>query len=269
MPSVKPITFIIPAKNRVEFLKTAIASVLNQTINCQVFVVDDGSSPPLSTALGSIPGNVSIIRNNSSLGPAQARNHGLKMVHTPYVAFLDSDDYLDPEFAKTSIGYLTAHPHLIGTTCLTHRVYEKGFKLGSLLKIIPFNLLRDVLLIICRFLGRVPKSAPFLCLITPMVFKTKEINRLSFDPEFRFCEDWMFIFQVLKRGNIGIINKRLAYYRYSPASFTFEEYRKNRKYEQKSYYYLKLIRNLTAQYPRSLLLQLFRLYTQLFLIKGA
>jgi len=269
MPTDKLITFIIPAKNRVDYLKTAIASVLNQSISCRIIVVDDGSSPSLSTALGSLTKDITIIRNKSSLGPGEARNQGLRQARTPFVAFLDSDDYLDPAFAEQSIKFFTTHPDLIGTTSLTHRVYEKGFKLGSLLKIISFNLLRDMMLLICGFQGQVPKSAPFLCLITPMVFRTRDIGKLSFDPEFRFCEDWMFIFQVLKRGDIGIVKKRLAYYRYSPTSFTFEEYRKNRKYEQKSYYYLKLIHNLTAVFPRSLLLYLFRFYTQLFLIKAA
>ena len=42
-------------------------------------------------------------------GPAYIRNLLLKQVKTPYVVFLDADDYLEPEFTDQCLRYIPAH----------------------------------------------------------------------------------------------------------------------------------------------------------------
>lgn len=52
-----------------------------------VVVVDDGSAPPLVVAAP----NVTVLRLPVNRGPAAARNAGLAVVTTPFVAFVDTD----------------------------------------------------------------------------------------------------------------------------------------------------------------------------------
>lgn len=84
---------IIPTCNRPEFLRTALASVLGQTVDdLEAIVVDDGdgSGAAMARSLGD-PRIVAI--DNSRRGPVRARIAGVSAAGRPYVAFLDDDDW--------------------------------------------------------------------------------------------------------------------------------------------------------------------------------
>jgi glycosyltransferase involved in cell wall biosynthesis len=93
-----PVTAIIPCFNRAQYIARAIHSVLEQTLPCQaIIVVDDGSTDNSLAVIKrlakeSIHTPISIIRQEN-LGPAAARNTGIRASQTPLVAFLDSDDH--------------------------------------------------------------------------------------------------------------------------------------------------------------------------------
>lgn len=73
------LTFIIPtAPYHEAAVNQAVASCLAQTLRCEVVVVYDGERR----------------------GAGWARNRGLEQVQTPFVAFLDADDTVAPEFAE-------------------------------------------------------------------------------------------------------------------------------------------------------------------------
>jgi glycosyltransferase involved in cell wall biosynthesis len=66
-----------------------------------VVLVDDGSTDDTADVARHFP-RVTYIRQENS-GPAEARNRGLAEVTTPWVAFLDADDRLRPQFiARTT-----------------------------------------------------------------------------------------------------------------------------------------------------------------------
>ena len=87
-----PITVIIPAYNRAEMLRRAIASVFSQdpALPDEVIVVDDGSedaTADVATEMGA-----EVIRHPRNLGLSAARNTGLRAARHEWVALLDSDD---------------------------------------------------------------------------------------------------------------------------------------------------------------------------------
>lgn len=57
---------------------------------CRAIVVDDGAMPPLAPVAGA-----EIVRLQSNTGPGAARNAGLTLVDTPFVAFVDTDVDVD------------------------------------------------------------------------------------------------------------------------------------------------------------------------------
>jgi len=84
------ISIIIPTYNRYGFLLKAIASVKNQTYkNFELIIVDDGSTDE-TCRLRSDNSLVYIRRENK--GPAAARNSGVRVAKSDWIAFLDSDD---------------------------------------------------------------------------------------------------------------------------------------------------------------------------------
>src|SRR5215469_7327659 len=83
---------VIPAFNRLEMLRQALASVIGQKFQeFETIVVDDGSNEDIESAVRECNLPVRYLRQQNS-GPGAARNLGLRHARGQYVAFLDSDD---------------------------------------------------------------------------------------------------------------------------------------------------------------------------------
>lgn len=108
---------IIPAYNRKQFLKIALASVSAQTFDdYEIILVDDGSTDGTgemieemrSEAQGSIK-NIKYFRKENK-GPASARNFGIKQAAGEFICFLDSDDRFRSDKLKTSYEFIQKYP---------------------------------------------------------------------------------------------------------------------------------------------------------------
>lgn len=86
----------------------AIESALNQTYNdVEVVVVDDGSDDETKEIYKKYEGKISLLEiartDQSARTPSYARNCGFDASTGEYVAFLDSDNYYEPEFIEEMI----------------------------------------------------------------------------------------------------------------------------------------------------------------------
>lgn len=106
------ISIIIPVKNRIEELKRAINSVLNQTNqNFEILVIDDHSSENIREAVD-LYNDDRISYHKSTKEPSNAnvcRNIGVDNAKGEYIAMLDSDDEWMPNHVQKSIDYLLAN----------------------------------------------------------------------------------------------------------------------------------------------------------------
>ncbi len=85
-----PISVVIPAYNRAQYVVEAVRSVQAQTRPAtEVIVVDDGSTD--DTAQSARAAGACVIRQANSGLPA-ARNTGIMAATNPWIAFLDDDD---------------------------------------------------------------------------------------------------------------------------------------------------------------------------------
>jgi glycosyltransferase involved in cell wall biosynthesis len=99
-----PISVLIITHNRHALLPRAIASVAQQTVlPMELIVVDDGSTPPVSTDDLALSGalELRLIRNAAPSGPARARNIGIAAAAGAWIAFLDDDDEFSPDKIDT------------------------------------------------------------------------------------------------------------------------------------------------------------------------
>ena len=98
------ITFIVPAYNSEATLQTTLNSILQQTSSCwKLIIVNDGSIDETEEIARSYerdyPDKVRYLyQQNKGLGGA--RNSGMDLVDTPYIAFIDSDDWLKADYVK-------------------------------------------------------------------------------------------------------------------------------------------------------------------------
>lgn len=87
---------IIPSYGRSTLLQGAIDSVLKQTFTAlNLFVVDDASPQPLAPQLHFSDARLHFYRLSKTAGPGGARNAGVALGRSPFIAFLDSDDLWD------------------------------------------------------------------------------------------------------------------------------------------------------------------------------
>jgi CDP-glycerol glycerophosphotransferase len=97
------VSVVIPVWNVEPYLRQCLDSVLGQTIGparLEVIAVDDGSTDASGAILDEYAAsqpNVTVVHQPNSGGPGGPRNVGLDRAASPYVFFLDADDYLGPE----------------------------------------------------------------------------------------------------------------------------------------------------------------------------
>ena len=104
------ISIIVPVYNVQEYLPKCLDSIINQTYkNLEIILVDDGStdnSGRICDEYAKRDKRIKFIRQKNS-GQANARNKGIKESKGKYIAFVDSDDWIDEDFIETLEQYIS------------------------------------------------------------------------------------------------------------------------------------------------------------------
>lgn len=100
------VSIIIPVYNSSDFLYRCLDSALKQSVNdIELICVNDKSTDNsldiLSDYASNNPERITIINNSSNIGGGRSREKALRAARGTYVTFLDSDDYLAPDFIET------------------------------------------------------------------------------------------------------------------------------------------------------------------------
>ena len=125
------ITFVVPAHNAEATLERTLNSILNQTDQrYKIVIINDGSTDGTEdickryekTYLDKVT-----YRYQESKGPGGARNYGMTLVETEYVSFLDSDDWLMPEYVESILTQLERHSeHTVEMVMTLPQIYHEG-----------------------------------------------------------------------------------------------------------------------------------------------
>ncbi len=101
MDNVKLVSIIIPMYNVEPFINKCVNSIIEQTYeNIEIILIDDGSpdkSGDLAEEIALIDKRVKVIRTENH-GVSSARNLGIELSKGEYLVFVDSDDYLSPDY---------------------------------------------------------------------------------------------------------------------------------------------------------------------------
>jgi glycosyltransferase involved in cell wall biosynthesis len=102
------VSVVIPAYRVTAYVARAVESALCQTLRPrEVIVVNDGcpDSDEQEAALQPFMNRVTYVRRPNG-GPAAARNTGVRTATGSLIAFLDADDYWDPEFLESQVTFM-------------------------------------------------------------------------------------------------------------------------------------------------------------------
>ena len=95
------VSVIIPVYNAASYLPRCLDSVLGQTLkDIEVICVDDGSTDGSAAILADYAAKDSRVKviTQRNVGAGAARNVGIRAATGEYVGFVDSDDFIDPDF---------------------------------------------------------------------------------------------------------------------------------------------------------------------------
>lgn len=122
-PDSFSISVVIPTFNRGFCIRSALDSVLAQTLQAhEIIVVDDGSTDDTAAVVATYGRSVRyLIQRNA--GASAARNTGIHAACGTWVAFLDSDDEWQPDKLEIQVQELRQYPEAVAhfVDCLIHR----------------------------------------------------------------------------------------------------------------------------------------------------
>ena len=212
MPSTPAVSFLIPARNRPEELKAALASCLAQSCAAwEALVVDDHSESAdlqeLVEAFGDARLNYTRLAEGER-GVSSARNRAIALARSPRLLTLDSDDLNHPHRAARCQELLDPdHPQLIYTRVRLFSATRPSGRPKPVLQ--PFS---AALLEMVNFITN-PGTA--------FTKRALEVAGGGFRPSLSLAEDYDLYLRMARAGvSIRAIDEEHVSYRKHPAAAT-------------------------------------------------
>ena len=98
------VSIIVPIYNTEKYLKTCLDSILAQTYkNIEIILIDDGSSDSSPSICDEYKAsdNRIVVLHKQNQGLINARKDGFRLAHGKYLAFVDSDDWIEAEMIES------------------------------------------------------------------------------------------------------------------------------------------------------------------------
>ena len=174
------ISVIIPTFNRALKVARAVASVLYQRYaDYEIVVVDDGSDDDTRTFLKQFGKQITKIVHSKNRGVSAARNTGIRNTESPFIAFLDSDDYWLPGKLETQMDFFSTAPEAV--ICQTEETWIRNGRFVNPAKKHQ------------KLSGDLFNPSLKLCLISPSAVMVKRtlLDKVGlFDESLPACEDY-------------------------------------------------------------------------------
>lgn len=208
----KKLSVIVPVYNVEKTLSQTLDSIIYQTYkNIEIICVNDGSTDNSGKILEDYAKNDTRIQiiNKENAGLAAARNTGLEYVSGDYVAFLDSDDWVNLDFYEKLIDRLECDNTDISVGEV-HYIYPSYIGYNEWVNEHNFRTNKNIVTSI-----KDKQHNIYACACWNKVYKAKLIknNKLKF-PDGLFIEDVPFTFaSTILANNISLVRGAILNYR--------------------------------------------------------
>lgn len=202
------VSIVIPTFNRRHFVADAVDSCLNQSYaNCQVIVVDDGSTDGSGEYLRETYGDRIMLITQKNQGPGIARNSGIAAARGEFIHFLDADDQLHPQKVEIGLDLFRCSPDV--SVIYTHFQFVAADG-ETAVETAPFEQYTDD--IFCELLRqtgcRILTSSSMI-----RAEALRAVGGFADDDDFRSAEDWDLFLRLAMRYRFQGINQRLVFRR--------------------------------------------------------
>jgi glycosyltransferase involved in cell wall biosynthesis len=200
------VSVVIPTLNRwSELARLGLRAALSQQeVSVEAIVVDDGSDTPSPDSPPFDDPRVRLIRHETNLGVAAARNTGIGAARGSWIAFLDDDDIWAPTKLVSVIGAVDRAGADFGYSSVI--VVDSGLTPIRVMPAAPSRGLHEALL----RRSVIPSGA------SNVVAKVSLLSQAGeFDPELSTAADWEMWLRLAKAGRAEAVNEPLVAYRSS------------------------------------------------------
>jgi glycosyltransferase involved in cell wall biosynthesis len=199
------VSIIIPCYNASSYIKETINSVLTQTFqNFEILVINDGSTDDSSHIIKTIKDDRIHLIEQENHEVSFTRNKGIALAKGEYVVFLDADDLLHPSFLEKRVFSLSKSTAIACASSVV-LVDKNGEKIEENKNYFAANKSSQIL----EF-----KNEIITC-PSSYLFKTESLkkHKIKFNKNLQSSADKFFLLEVLKHGEIELINESPMYYR--------------------------------------------------------
>lgn len=201
------VTAVVPTRNRLSLLKATLARILTQRdADLRVIVVDEASSDGTTDylrRLSECDERVTVIHHQRPHGLPAARNAGIALVQTEWVAFCDDDDLWAPDKVSSQISAIAEVPgarwSCTGSVFVRHDLTISGCQRAPR----PGDISEELLIY-----NAVPGGGSSLLADTRLVL---DLN--GYDESLVSCEDWALNTELAHASPIAPVDRPLVGYR--------------------------------------------------------
>lgn len=236
------ISVIVPVYNVEKYIEECLESLIKQTYqNLEIILIDDGStdaSGGLCDKYAALDSRIKVIHQKNG-GAANAKNNGLKIATGDYLAFADSDDYVERDAYEHMLKLLKNEKADVVQCC-----YRDLFTDKSVDHIIDGKQSFTTE----EYLGRY--TVDWTCgLLWDKLYKRELFNNIFFE-EGHIIDDEYFTYQGVMNAKKIIHDSKIVYnYRQRKSSVTGLQKNKNRMVFDKLDYLVKRRNKIASRFP--------------------
>lgn len=205
------VSIVVPAYNSEKYIVKCLNSLHEQSYDSiEILIINDGSTDQTQTVVENFieSDRRFLLINQENAGVSSARNVGIKLSKGKYLIFVDSDDYVTPDYVETLVSLMKQGNNELA--CADYSKVENGItynqskdtqKIDVLSRKDAINLLHND----HYFQGYLWNKIFLKSIITQ--------NQIFFDPEIKIWEDMLFCLKYLIYAEkIVHINKSVYFY---------------------------------------------------------
>lgn len=232
-------SIIIATFNRVNLLRQAIQSVLDQRFKeWELIIVDDGSTDGTNKLIRELGDSRIRYYFQDNQGRSSARNKGITIAKGNFFCFLDDDDWYYPDFLDEMQKFILSLKEKNAVYFCAQHQYNACLELidtsGKWLEGNPVKFVLES-----------------LNNLQAAVFSKEIIKDLRFDERFELGEDFHFILPIVLKNQGFYLNKYLVAYRNHPGSTMEREFSAN-FINELSYNRLDVMQDLWEKYENEI-----------------
>lgn len=207
------ISIVVAVYNAEKTLKKCVESLLNQTYNnIEIILVNDCSkdnSLDICNEYSKAKDNVKVISNDRNSGVSDTRNNGIDNSTGEYICFVDSDDYVEPNYLEV----LYSNYKKYNTVPICGFVYHDEYNLA---KPVTYSWSGNEGLVSLGEAFKL-KSELYLTALWNKLFDRRLIvdKNIKFDTDISVGEDLRFSIEYFDKNNISevyVLRKPLYHY---------------------------------------------------------